>query len=313
MEYKIRLDIKFLIIFGALFLNIILLIVLLAQGGYSGSVSEEELKEYANLLRSKELYAETVLEYKKYIQSTGLSEKKRANIYYIIGNIYKNEIYDYKKAMAAYLKVTQLMDRGEVYDEANKSIIECLDRMGRGLEAADALSMTTSLNRKNVSGDDVVLAKIGEHIITEAEIKAYIDSLPESIKSEIDIEKDRKQLILSYIFKNLLYRKAKRLQYENDQDYLRKLEDARKEIMIGELMNKEYFSRMDIKEKELLEYYNSHKREFKDPDTRKQLSFKDAFQSVKIGLTRKKISEKQTELFRELMQEENVQLFFDYE
>ena len=99
----------------------VIIIVLLVVNLYIGyrtysvhrtSLSVSKQKEYASALVDQGLYKEAAEVYDKLIESSSLSLKGKANLSYIVGNLYMERINDYENALKYYLRI-------KVFDKKN--------------------------------------------------------------------------------------------------------------------------------------------------------------------------------------------------
>ncbi|HBE04014.1 MAG TPA: hypothetical protein DC049_16295 [Spirochaetia bacterium] len=295
-----------LLIASSVLLNVILITVFFSNGH---TVSEDEMREFTTILRSKGLYREAAAEYSKYLMNARLSRGQRANLHFILAGVYKNELFDYEKAMSSYLKVTQLVKKGELCEESRKQIIECLDRLGRNTEAISELNEIASISSVHsgiFAGKPV--AKIGEKIITEQEIDRSLDELSQTERASA-LSGGRAAYIEQYVFDELLFRHAQRLEIGRDQDFLRKFEKDRKRRMREELFLKVFYDKYNVDSEDLKRYYSSHRQHFTAGGV--ILSMEEALEQVKIGAVREKILLKREEILKEFLQDFDIKMYFE--
>lgn len=110
-----------------------------------------------------------------------------------------------------------------------------------------------------------VLAIVNGTEIRESELEATIKRFPAERQGYLNSENGRKQLLNEIISFELVYNYAKDSGLENDQEYLIKLEMAKKEILtqtaIGKIMEE-----VNVTDKEVEEYYNANKEMYKNPE-----------------------------------------------
>ena len=99
------------------------------------SIGLEKQKEYANQLKEKGLYLQAVNEFKKIQEKGSLSKKEDANLSYLIGKIYMENMNDYQNALAEFIRVKVLLPESDLTLEVNTRTIECLERLGKTLDA----------------------------------------------------------------------------------------------------------------------------------------------------------------------------------
>jgi len=78
------------------------------------------------------------------------------------------------------------------------------------------------------------IAKVGDIVITPDQFEAMIDRMP-SYMQEI-AKKDKVRILQEIIKEDLLYIEAKRKGLENDAEVKRLLDEAKKKVMVGRLL-----------------------------------------------------------------------------
>ena len=139
--------ILFVAVAGTMF---IILVVLIMSRGPHGAPSGKMLRELAIALENKELYAQAIEEYENYLLVSDLGEEKKARIHHKIGTIYMDKLHDYENGLAAFVKVKHLASEGSLTREVDRRMVECLDRMGRSLDAQQELERATALKEEAV-------------------------------------------------------------------------------------------------------------------------------------------------------------------
>ena len=161
--------ILYLAVAGAMF---IILVFLIMSRGPGGVPSGETLRELAIALENKELYAQAIEEYENYLLVSDLGEEKKARIHHKIGTIYMDKLHDYENALAAFVKVKHLASEGSLTREVDRRMVECLDRMGRSLDAQQELERATTLEEEGVVLEPFRLVRRGR--FDEARLRALL-------------------------------------------------------------------------------------------------------------------------------------------
>ncbi len=286
------------------FLIIVLFFIIFRPPG-TEELSYNDIKEYANELRSKGLYKQAIESYKQFLKNTSISKKTRANIHYFIGEIYRDNLKDFDKALAHFIKIKYIFPETPLMNNINQKIIECLENSGRSREAQLALEESTALNKRSGTKEtSVVLAKIDNDIITLADFNSWYDELPDNIKKEFATRNKKKELFRQYISQELMYRLALRKGFQNDPDIIKKNFEIKKNLMAQKILQEELLSQIKITPKEIELYYNAHKDRYKKP-------LNQAAQLVQQDLMQEKIQEKSQELLIKMIKANSVQIFDD--
>lgn len=119
-------------------------------------------------------------------------------------------------------------------------------------------------SRKDAGGR--VLAQINGREIKDDEFKIRFSKLSLSLKQRYSDEKGKREFLEEIVKRELLLQEAKRIGIENDRDLLGRIEEMRERVILNEFLQREVEGKLVAAEKELEEYYNLHKDEFKSPD-----------------------------------------------
>lgn len=113
---------------------------------------------------------------------------------------------------------------------------------------------------KRRSGDDRILAKVGNKTITLTDFNERISKLPPSYQGIV--EKNRKRYLDEMILETLLYEDAIRNGLEWDDEVRVVLKEARKKILIAKLIKNEIEDNIRVPDSEARQYYEDHKGDF---------------------------------------------------
>ncbi|MGB9716654.1 MAG: peptidylprolyl isomerase [Thermodesulfovibrionales bacterium] len=116
----------------------------------------------------------------------------------------------------------------------------------------------TKKEEKNAS----YLAKVGNTIITEADLEREIKNLPDFVQKMFEGASGRQRFLDELIKREILYQEALKKGLDKDPVYQRKLEDFKKMNMVGLLLEKEIETKTKISDKEVRDYYEQHKEDF---------------------------------------------------
>jgi len=103
------------------------------------------------------------------------------------------------------------------------------------------------------------LMKIGDKAITEDHIMAIPDRERHRYVGTGGIDR--------FIAEQILYQEALRKGIDKDPEFLKTLEYFRKKAMIETLLDREIAEKVEVTDKEVIDYYNKNKEEFKVKET----------------------------------------------
>ncbi len=263
-------------------------------------------QELASELLDAKLYTQAVAEYQRLLNLSGLDKKKQANINYIIGNIYLNEMNDYENAAARFVTAKFLDPEGDLKDKINKNLVICYERMGRSLEAQKELDRSTNLEHTGTEKKGgAVVARIGDREITMTELEDEIEKLPPSVQTQFKDKARKIKFLQNYISSELLYHTAIRKGLDKDKDVEEGVRQVQKQMMINKLLSQEIPQDFPLSENDINLYYQAHKDEFKDkkPDEIKS--------QIESELKKMKQQEAYGNLVSRMMEAEKVRIFDD--
>jgi tetratricopeptide (TPR) repeat protein len=283
-----------------------ILIYLQIGGGSKTGWSQSQQQDLAGQLVDSKLYAQAVTEYQQLLDSGRLDKKKQANINYIMGDIYLNQLKDYENAAARFIRAKLLDPDSQLKDKINKGLVVCYEAMGRSLEAQKQLERSTDLNPVGTPRKGgVVVAKIGDREITMNELEEQIEMLPPSTQEQFKGKEGKLKFLQGYIGSELLYDMALRKGLDKDREIEQGVSQFKKQMMINKALSEEIPQDFEITESEIQLYRDAHQDEFKDkkPD--------EARSQIESELKKMKQQEAYGKLLDKLNQAQKVKIFDD--
>ncbi len=285
-------------------ISIILLVILIAKSNnHNSHLSEKDLIELANNLKSKGLYSQAIDAYKEFLQNSSINKKKEANINYMIAELYREYLKDFENALYYYYKSKLIYPDTPLLNNINQKIVECLENSGHSREAQLALEESTLLTGKNkIKKGDIIVAKIDKDIITLNEFNKWFDNLPADIRKNYNTPAKKKEILRQFIAQELMYRKALRKGYQNNPDVLKKSFEIKKNLMIQKLMSDELFNKIKITQSDVELYYKANKDKYKQP-------LNQIYQQVYNDLLQERIQEESQKMLGDMIRANQVQIF----
>ena len=106
--------------------------------------------------------------------------------------------------------------------------------------------------------DGVVVATAGKATLTLEEVDSRI---PAQVASRATAG-DKKRLVEAWLEKELLYQEALGLELQEDPRVAARIESARRELLVAELLEREYLRNTDVSDEEIRSYYDTHLDEY---------------------------------------------------
>jgi len=297
-----------------------LLILGLISGCSKGKkppIESDKIREYANALYNRELYRQAIDEYRYYLDNYDVDKKQRANINYIIGNIYFDRLKDYENALAYYLKIKHIFPESGLLNEVNKKIVACLERLERSADAQQALEEAASLSPEQVkkARPGVVIAKIGDREITQGDLNFEINRLPLDIRSQYSDKEKKLQFLKQYIATELLYNTAKRKGLDRDKDVIEGTFQAKKALMVQKLLEEEIGKSVKIEDSDIQLYYKANRDKYAERDKKGNIKRYRPLSEVRSQVAQDLLRERQMEAYQKLierlMKAEDVKIYED--
>ncbi|MFA4981171.1 MAG: peptidyl-prolyl cis-trans isomerase [Candidatus Omnitrophota bacterium] len=116
---------------------------------------------------------------------------------------------------------------------------------------------------KKPPAGDKILARVGNKVITLAELQSRIAKMPPYYRNMV--EKNRKRFLDETIVEMMFYEEAVKKGVENDKEVKEVVEAAKKKILIAKLIKNEIEDKAKVSEDEMKKFYEENKESFKGP------------------------------------------------
>lgn len=117
-------------------------------------------------------------------------------------------------------------------------------------------------SKKQTAHGGPYLATVNGAPITQADFDREIQSLPDYARDMFKGPGGREKFLGEVIKKEILYQEALKQGLDKSQEYIRKMEDAKKMTLIADLLEKDVMSKVQVTDKDVRDYYDRHQREF---------------------------------------------------
>ncbi len=111
-----------------------------------------------------------------------------------------------------------------------------------------------------------LLARIDDNVITEDEFIKEFKSLPVHIQAMLNSSEGKRKLLDNLIARRVLVSEAKRLKLDEEKEVQETFDQLKNNILIDTLLKREVEDKVQVKDKDLLNYYRAHEKEFVRPE-----------------------------------------------
>jgi hypothetical protein len=246
------------ILFPATLVLMLLVVVAGCQRTDNAAVIEE-YKKIAGELRDNKLYEEAINEYKIILALENLDNKQRANFNYLIGKIYFEDLKDYEKAAAYYVRARAYDPNGTFMDEASRNLVASLEKMGQYLDAKREMSAVTDVGAQPKDKTDVAVARIDGKPIWRSQIEEQLQSLPPEQQKQFMSPEAKRNFVRQYVAMELLYHAALREGYDKDEDIIRKKDLFLKQLLVEKFVINKVMPEVKIDTMDVRNFYLANK------------------------------------------------------
>ncbi len=216
-------------------------------------------KKLAGDLVDNRLYQSAVDEYKEVLDLPGIDQTTRANIYYLIGKIYFENLKEYDKAAGYYVRANSLDPNASFSQEASKNLVTSLEKMGRMLDASRELSSFTSIDTAAPEPGDVKVASINDDPIWLSELDAAIQQLPASMQKQYKTHAEKAKFLRQYVAAEMMYRAAIREGYDKDPEIKKKYEAMMHDLLVSKYLSEKVMANQKIDTSDVHNFYLANK------------------------------------------------------
>ncbi|MBN1213305.1 MAG: hypothetical protein JXA92_12090 [candidate division Zixibacteria bacterium] len=244
--------------YPAAFILVVLTLITGCQKTDNASLTEN-YKIIAGELRDNKLYEEAVNEYKVILSLEGLDDKQRGNINYLIGKIYFEDLQDYEKAAAYYLRARAYDPEGTYINEASRNLVASLEKLGHYMDAKRELDAVTDIKAKPEDKNDVAVARIGGVPVWRSQIEEQLQSLPPDVQKQFINREAKMNFVRQYVGMELLYHAAVREGYDRDKEIVKKKDMFLKQLLVEKFVVEKVMPEVKIDTLDVRNFYKANK------------------------------------------------------
>ncbi len=282
--------------------------------GAAGASGPAELdREVASKLKAAGAFDEAAALLERHLEAGHESPEARAKIAYSLATTYL-ERGQAERALR-WLYEAETLGAGELAPEVAQRIVHCLERLGRPHAAQAALGERVTLPGAGVARPegDVVVAKVGEEEIHASDLDRALDELPPELARAFAEPDRRPELLRRVVAEKLLWRKARKLEYDRDPEVLRRHEALLQQLAIARFVEREVVAKVAVDEADLRNHFAANQARFTPPPAAgaatKEVRFEDVRQAVEGDYRRFKVQAAYEQLIDSELTTADVELY----
>lgn len=271
----------------------------------------ETLREVASKLRAAGATEEASGLYEDYLRTRTDSES-RAKIAFSLGGMHL-ESGAYEKALRWFYEA-ESWDRGALGSALDQKIVHCLERLGKVHAAESALATRTALSQTQTrrSDKDPVVAYIGEEPVYRSQVENALNNLPPGLAQGFGTPERREAFLRKYVADELLWRKAKKLEYDQRDEVRRTRDEVLKQLVVGKFVEEEVARKITVDESDLRSFFKAQREHYQGAqdgsDKAPPVAFENVRAKVEADYRRAKLQAAYQRLVDEQLQAANVTL-----
>lgn len=118
-----------------------------------------------------------------------------------------------------------------------------------------------------VAAEDSILARVGSETITQQELDAAVESLPQQVRGRVQDNAEQKRVLLDELVKQrLVYSAARSEGYESNAEVLERLETIKKDLMVAAYVEEYLASEVNLSDEDLKAFYRENESQFVRPE-----------------------------------------------
>ncbi len=231
-------------------------------GAAAGAEALERRREVAAKLQAAGLLDESARLWAGYLEDGGGAGEARARIAYSVGGSFL-EAGRCEPALRWFYEAESL-GAGSLGDELSAKIVHCLERLGRHHAAEAAMGSRVALAPAAGGGeDDPLVARIGADEIRRSQLVQALDRLGERGAAGALGDPERGgELLRRYVAEELLWRKARKLELDDDPEVREQHAAALKQLAVAALVERELISGMSVDEADLRTFFEANRERY---------------------------------------------------
>ena len=274
--------------------------------GAAAGPDPARLREVAAKLQAAGALDQAAAAWAGYLEVSDQPAAERAAIAYSLGSSLL-EAGRYEAALRWFYEAESL-GGGAVADELAQRIVHCLERLGRHHAAEAAMGASVTLSPPAGDEADPVVARIGSDQIRRSRLEQALDEGPPELRRAWADPAQRPELLRRYVAEELVWRRALRLELDDDPEVRRRHAALLKQLVVGEFVERELLAGIRADETDLRTWYQANRSRYGGEEAEPR-PFEEVRQLVERDYRLMKLDESYRQLIDSELQAAGVELF----
>ncbi len=274
------------------------------SGCGGNTVNLDQPLKLAGELRDNKLYSAAIQEYTRLLDGAGLSDQERANVCYLTGRVYFEDLHDYGNAAAYYMRARAFDPQAAYMNDLSSNLVASLERIGQHADAKRELGSMANVDDQKPAAGDVEVAKVGDRSIYRSEIERQIQSLPVQLQKQLLSKEAKQNFVRQYVGIELLYQAALREKYGDDPDIRKRSEQATRKFIVDKYVIDKVMPSVQVDTIDVRNFYQANKA-----DHYNSAPYDSVKAQVFMDYQQQKMEAAYGQYLAKLAQDEKVQVF----
>lgn len=268
-------------------LNLLLLLVLTGafflRSGEGGTADGDREREIASKLKAAGALDEAAALYEQYLAQSETSAEARAKIAYSLGTTFLDR-GRYEKALRWFYEA-EALGAGSLSEDVGQKIVHALERLGRFHAAQTALDARVRLGEAPARSEaDPVVARVGGEDFHRSDVQRALDDLPPELARAFGQPDQQKEFLEKFVADELLWRKARKLEYDDDPEVRRRQEALFRQLVVSRFVEREVLDKIEVDEADLRNHFEANKGRFQSPAREGEEAAEPTFEQVRAAV-----------------------------
>ena len=225
-------------------------------------------KELGHELVTRQLWNEALAAYEKALAAMPPAEA--ANLCFKMGDISKDRIKDYERAVSYYLRVRHYYPSSPSLKKVGLRVVACLDALGNKRQSQHELDSLTNIDKKKSRNRlSPIIAQAGSRDFTLLDIEEGIEKLPPQLKEMYQGPQGKLRFLREHLLMpHLLYEAGRRKGLHKAPEVVAQLHDVERNLIANQVIQERLKTVGEPTPQEVELFYKAEQERYRQPSSR---------------------------------------------
>ena len=228
-------------------------------------------KELGHELVTRQVWNEALAAYEKFLSQPNVPATEAGNLCFKMGDICKDRLKDYERAVAYYLRVRHYDFQSPSLKKVGLRVIACLDALGNKRQSQYELDGLTNIDKKDRSKNRLspIIAQAGSRDFTLLDIEEGIEKLPTQLKEIYQGPQGKLRFLREHLLMpHLLYEAGRRKGLDKTPQIVSKIHEIERNLIANEVIQERLKTVGEPTEQEVEMFYRAEQERYRQPASR---------------------------------------------